>query len=62
MLQSTLADVDVLTSYADDEERRAEIDKHKSDSLDKQKEGQGHWKRELASHSEAAVRLTPDVL
>ena len=32
-----------------------EIDHHKNDQLNKQKEGKGHWKGELASQSEAAV-------
>lgn len=31
-------------------------EKHKQDSLRKQKAGQGHWKPELASDSEAAVK------
>ncbi|KAK3387269.1 hypothetical protein B0H63DRAFT_448137 [Podospora didyma] len=30
--------------------------KHKQDSLDKQKKGQGHWKPELASDSEESVK------
>ncbi|KAG9256701.1 uncharacterized protein F5Z01DRAFT_483316 [Emericellopsis atlantica] len=30
--------------------------KHKSDSLEKQKQGKGHWKPELASDSEEAVK------
>ena len=34
----------------------SEIDEHKNDQLEKQKKGQGHWKGELASQSEAAVR------
>ncbi|KZZ94923.1 hypothetical protein AAL_05034 [Moelleriella libera RCEF 2490] len=34
----------------------ADYDKHKQDSLSKQKRGEGHWKRELASDSEEAVR------
>ncbi|KAG6035161.1 hypothetical protein E4U41_006227 [Claviceps citrina] len=33
-----------------------DYDKHKKDSLDKQKKGTGHWKPELASDSEEAVR------
>ena len=38
-----------------DEERNAEIEKHKQDSVEKAKEGKGEWKGELASNSEAAV-------
>jgi hypothetical protein len=30
--------------------------KHKTDSLEKQKQGKGHWKPELASDSEEAVK------
>jgi len=30
--------------------------KHKEDSLSKQKQGKGHWKPELASNSEEAVK------
>ncbi|KAG6116002.1 hypothetical protein E4U13_002196 [Claviceps humidiphila] len=33
-----------------------DYDKHKQDSLAKQKKGTGHWKPELASDSEEAVR------
>ncbi|KAF5690752.1 hypothetical protein CEK26_012965 [Fusarium fujikuroi] len=33
-----------------------DYDKHKQDSLRKQKEGNGHWKPELASDSEEAVK------
>ncbi|CAM1509341.1 Fc.00g030800.m01.CDS01 [Cosmosporella sp. VM-42] len=33
-----------------------DYDKHKQDSLDKQKRGAGHWKSELASDSEEAVK------
>ncbi|KJZ69474.1 hypothetical protein HIM_11136 [Hirsutella minnesotensis 3608] len=38
------------SSYEDD------YDKHKQDSLAKQRKGMGHWKPELASNSEEAVR------
>ncbi|KAF7544132.1 hypothetical protein G7046_g9847 [Stylonectria norvegica] len=34
----------------------ADYDKHKKDSLDKQKQGKGHWKPELASDSEEAIK------
>ncbi|KUI67323.1 hypothetical protein VM1G_03298 [Cytospora mali] len=33
-----------------------DYDKHKQDSLSKQKSGKGHWKPELASDGEEAVR------
>jgi len=33
-----------------------DYDKHKQDSLAKQKAGKGHWKPELASDSEEAVK------
>ncbi|RSL92068.1 hypothetical protein CDV31_015312 [Fusarium ambrosium] len=33
-----------------------DFDKHKQDSLAKQKKGTGHWKPELASDSEEAVK------
>jgi len=33
----------------------AENEKHKQDQLQKQKEGKGHWKPELASDSEEAL-------
>jgi hypothetical protein len=33
-----------------------DYEKHKQDSLAKQKRGQGHWKRELASDGEEAVK------
>jgi hypothetical protein len=33
-----------------------QVDKHKIESLKKQKEGKGHWKPELASDSEEAVK------
>lgn len=37
-------------------ETDVDYDKHKQDSLRKQKEGAGHWKPELASDSEEAVK------
>ncbi|CAJ0550433.1 hypothetical protein HG530_000962 [Fusarium avenaceum] len=33
-----------------------DYEKHKQDSLNKQKQGSGHWKPELASDSEEAVK------
>ncbi|KAL8824790.1 MAG: hypothetical protein Q9170_008041 [Blastenia crenularia] len=47
-------DVELLDDHDD---RKAKIDEHKHDQLNKQKEGKGHWKRELSSNSEAAVCL-----
>jgi hypothetical protein len=38
------------------EETSVDYDHHKKDSLDKQKKGSGHWKPELASDSEEAVK------
>lgn len=37
-------------------ETSVDYDHHKQDSLAKQKKGSGHWKPELASDSEEAVR------
>ena len=39
----------------DDDVRKKAIDDHKHDQLAKQKDGKGHWKRELSSNSESAV-------
>lgn len=44
-----------LTQELDDPEQAAHNEKHKDDALQKQKEGKGHWKPELASDSEEAV-------
>ena len=35
-------------------------DKHKRDSLEKQRQGHGHWKPELASDSEEALHADRD--
>ncbi|KAM0282837.1 hypothetical protein ACHAQH_002841 [Verticillium albo-atrum] len=35
--------------------QEADYQKHKTDSLEKQKQGKGHWKPELASDSEEAI-------
>ena len=43
----------IIDQDADD--RKAKIDHHKDDQLNKQKEGKGHWKKELGSNSESAV-------
>jgi hypothetical protein len=41
-----------------DNENQAELnERHKQDQLQKQKEGKGHWKPELASNSEEAVNF-----
>ncbi|KAL8902711.1 MAG: hypothetical protein Q9207_004443 [Kuettlingeria erythrocarpa] len=45
---------------ADDHERKAKIEKHKDDQLKKQQDGKGHWKKELASNSESAVKADRD--
>ena len=37
-------------------ETNTDYEKHKRDSLDKQKKGTGHWKPELASDSEEAIK------
>lgn len=48
--------IDDRSKRADhDDDRKAKIDHHKQDQLNKQKEGKGHWKGELGSNSEAAV-------
>jgi len=36
------------------------VQKHKDDSVAKQKSGEGHWKSELASDSEAAIKADRD--
>ncbi|KAL8845883.1 MAG: hypothetical protein Q9221_008989 [Calogaya cf. arnoldii] len=43
-----------------DEDRKAKIDHHKHDQLNKQKDGKGHWKKELSSNSEAAIKADRD--
>ncbi|KAL8713030.1 MAG: hypothetical protein Q9220_002890 [cf. Caloplaca sp. 1 TL-2023] len=43
-------------SEHDHEDRKAKIDEHKDDQLQKQKDGKGHWKKELSSNSESAVK------
>lgn len=40
----------------DVDERKKKIEHHKEDQLDKQREGKGHWKRELGSNSESAIK------
>ncbi|KAJ2971733.1 hypothetical protein NQ176_g7548 [Zarea fungicola] len=46
-LQSTITAVPDLDN---------DVDKHKLDSIRKQQSGTGHWKRELASDSEEAIK------
>ena len=43
----------------DDPNAAENNDKHIKDGLQKQKDGKGHWKPELASDSEEAVRIFP---
>jgi len=43
----------------DNPDQGSEYEKHKQDQLQKQKEGKGHWKPELASDSEEAVCHIP---
>ncbi|KAK3943574.1 hypothetical protein QBC46DRAFT_351451 [Diplogelasinospora grovesii] len=52
-----------LKESASQDQNPEEFDKHKQDSLSKQKEGKGHWKPELASDSEEDIkadRMTPE--
>ncbi|KIW90740.1 uncharacterized protein Z519_08523 [Cladophialophora bantiana CBS 173.52] len=44
------------TNAIDNEGRAADIERHKSDSVEKAKTGRGEWKPELASQSEQATR------
>ncbi|EXJ76749.1 uncharacterized protein A1O5_01257 [Cladophialophora psammophila CBS 110553] len=44
------------TNATDNEGRAADIERHKSDSVEKAKTGRGEWKPELASQSEQATR------
>lgn len=46
----------LLTACAPRADTDADYDRHKRDSLAKQKKGAGHWKPELASDSEEAVK------
>jgi hypothetical protein len=46
----------------DNPDAAAHNEKHKNDMLEKQKAGKGHWKPELASDSEEAVRFPPVLL
>ncbi|KAL9070006.1 MAG: hypothetical protein Q9161_005179 [Pseudevernia consocians] len=42
--------------HQDTADRKATIDHHKDDQMNKQKEGKGHWKKELGSNSESAIK------
>ncbi|KAK3623105.1 hypothetical protein LTR56_021775 [Elasticomyces elasticus] len=42
--------------FENQEGRSEEVEAHKQDQLQKQKEGKGHWKDELASDSESIVK------
>lgn len=57
-LRSALSESD--HSRHESEDRSGEIDHHKNDQLQKQKEGKGHWKQELSSNSEAAIKADRD--
>lgn len=46
-------------AYADNENRAKEVEHHKQDQLQKQKDGKGHWTAELASDSESIVSSRP---
>lgn len=50
-------DCTLLTALSDQEGRAQEAEHHKQDQLQKQREGKGHWKEELASDSESIVCL-----
>lgn len=52
---NTLRSSNSLRSFTDNPDAAAHNEKHKQDQLQKQKEGKGHWKPELASDSEEAV-------
>jgi len=45
--------------YTDTPDLAEQNERHKQDQLQKQKEGKGHWKPELASNSEEAVSSWP---
>jgi len=42
--------------HEDAQGRSDEVEHHKQDQLQKQKEGKGHWKDELASNSESIIK------
>lgn len=45
------------TLTTDNDDQGEHNERHKQDQLQKQKEGKGHWKPELASNSEEAVSV-----
>lgn len=49
----------IVCFSTDSHDQPAENEKHKQDQLNKVKEGNNHWKPELASNSEEAVRCYP---
>lgn len=49
-----------LQSDTDNPDQASDNERHKQDQLQKQKDGKGHWKPELASDSEEAVSF-PDM-
>ncbi|MCJ1359320.1 MAG: hypothetical protein MMC33_009321 [Icmadophila ericetorum] len=53
---SFLQSLNEADRHEDHEKVKRDTDHHKNDQLQKQKEGKGQWKPELASQSEAAVR------
>jgi hypothetical protein len=46
---------DTPPSHTDEPDLGSKFEQHKQDQLQKQKEGKGHWKPELASNSEESV-------
>jgi hypothetical protein len=48
--------LDCITNKSPADPSSADFDKHKQDSIEKQKRGQGHWKPELASNSEESIK------
>ncbi|KAL3421958.1 hypothetical protein PVAG01_06114 [Phlyctema vagabunda] len=55
LIPSTIADLPSSPPKTDSEDLADHNEKHKNDSLSKQKQGKAHWKPELASDSEEAV-------
>ncbi|KAF2656524.1 hypothetical protein K491DRAFT_715287 [Lophiostoma macrostomum CBS 122681] len=55
-LHQTIARAAGKESALGDEGRSEEIENHKQDLLQKQKDGKGHWKEQLASDSESIVK------
>ncbi|KAI9862142.1 MAG: hypothetical protein M1813_004917 [Trichoglossum hirsutum] len=55
-VSSSAAVFGLKESARDVENRHVEVEIHKQDLLRKQKDGQGHWKEELASDSESNIK------